>query len=460
MLQPRVTDLSHHNTITDLRAAAGAGLWGVINKATQGTTYRDPSYAQRRSQVLDAGMLWAAYHFGDSSDPVQQAAYFLSYARPDATTMLCLDYEDHPKGHTYTMKPQQMVAFLREIERRTGRRATLYGGNRIKEDIGSLSTADRAYVCSHPLWLCQYGSKPQLPQGFTRSFLWQYTDGRVGPQPHGVPGITGEVDLNAYNGTREQFEAAWRGPVQPDTDLSSQSRRGMTDADQDAQQDAEEDSHKTARGDTDGLPPFMQPDVQHPQTGGLNVQPDRAVYSLETEMLQTKLVKMDYHEIGDPDGKWGGKTRGAVTAFMNDRGRSPDGLTNDAGFVNPDARAVVTSEISRAVSDGWSRPIAPSRANAQPKEVATKVEAVKVSLWGRFSAKVGAGLAALGLGGSGLSDTFQAVKYKLQPIQDGFNAVPGTVWFMLMLVVAGGVWYFTDRAAKAATKDYNTGRLN
>lgn len=455
-LQPRVTDISHHNTVTDLRATANAGVWGVIHKATQGTGFRDKTYPQRRPLARAAGMLWGAYHFGDSSDPVQQVNNFLDYAKPDASTFLSLDYEDHPQGRT--MRPQQMVAFLREIERRTGRKALLYGGNRIKEDMAKLNAADRAYVASHLLWLCQYGPTPKLPQGFSGMFLWQYTDGVVGPQPRTIPGIQGHVDLNAFSGTRADLEAAWFNPVAANTDTnewSSQSRRGADDDDGSTPPPVP----RGADDDTGGLPPFLR--ASQPSNGGLNVQPQRAAYSLETEMLQTKLIGRGYHEIGEPpDGKWGGKTRGGVTAFMNDRGRSPDGLTTDYGFVSPDARSVVTSELSRAIQEGWSRPIAPDRANATPKDLAPRVETVKISLWGRFSAKIAAGFAALGFGSSSVSNTFSEVRYKLAPVQDFFSSIPTPVWFLLMGIVAVAVWYFTDRAAKAATKDYNTGRLN
>lgn len=449
LLQPRVTDISHHNTVTDLRATAAAGIWGVIHKATQGTGFRDKTYNTRRSLARAAGMLWGAYHFGDNSDPTAQVENFLSYAKPDAGTFLSLDYEDHPTK-SRTMQPKQMVTFLREIERRTGRKALLYGGNRIKEDIGKLGSADRAYVTSHLLWLCQYGSNPKLPNGWSKAFLWQYTDGIVGPQPRTIPGIQGHVDLNVFSGTRDQLEALWLAPrtVQPldTTDFSSVNRRGDDDLDGDGV------------ADNTSLPPFLRADT--PAAGGLNVQPQRAGYSLETEMLQTKLHGLGYVEVGELDGRWGGKTRGVITAFMTDRGRSADGLTTERGFVNPDARAVVSSEISRAVADRWTRPIAPSRANATPAEVAPKVESVKVSLWGRFTAKIAAGFAALGLTGSTLSDAFDSVRNALYPIQSFFASWPPSVWFLLMGVTAGAVWYVTNRAARASTKDYNTGRLN
>ena len=57
MLQPRVSDISHHNTVTDFTTT---GLWGIIHKATQGTGYRDPNYVGRRPLVAAAGMLLGA----------------------------------------------------------------------------------------------------------------------------------------------------------------------------------------------------------------------------------------------------------------------------------------------------------------------------------------------------------------------------------------------------------------
>lgn len=443
-LTPRVTDISHHNTVTNLRATAAAGIWGVIHKATQGTSYRDPDYVRRRQQVLQAGMLWGAYHFGDNSDPAAQVSAFIAYARPDASTLLCLDYEDHPT-RSRTMQPRQMVAFLREIERRTGRRAMLYGGNRIKEDMPRLSREDQAYVASHPLWLCQYGENPKLPIGFTRSALWQYTDGNVGPQPHRIPGIGGEVDLNAFNGTRADLEALWRGPITdveaaafPDTDISAQSKppRGADDA------------SPQQPGDDTSIPPFLQPNV--PDSRGINVQPVQARYDVTVEVIQRELKALGYYEVGDVDGRWGGKTAAGIKAFFTDRG------INETAAPGP----TLNAEIARAKAQGFMRPIAPARANATEKDIAPKVETVRVSLWGRFTAKIAAGFAALGLGGSTVSNAFQSVQDTFYPVRNFFAKIPPEVWFLLMGLVACAVWYITNRAAKAATNDYNTGRLN
>lgn len=209
MMQPRVVDISHHNVVKDLGAAAGAGIWGVIHKASQGRAYADPDYASRRTAAKAAGMLWGAYHFNTGDDVKTQVDWFLAKAAPDDKTLLVLDYEDNRPSN---MNIEQAVDFLRLIEQKVGRPAAIYSGNRIKETIGHLGPAERDYLCSHRLWLCQYGPVAKLPPGFSKWWLWQYTGDGIGPQPHNVPGIVagnGGIDLNAYDGTREQLEAEW-----------------------------------------------------------------------------------------------------------------------------------------------------------------------------------------------------------------------------------------------------------
>jgi GH25 family lysozyme M1 (1,4-beta-N-acetylmuramidase) len=210
-MQPRVVDISHHNTVKDLGAAVSAGIWGVIHKASQGRAYADPDYSARREIAAKAGMLWGAYHF-NTGDPVKaQVDWFLSKAQPDDNTLLVLDFEDYRPSN---MNIEQVVDFLHQIEAKVGRKAALYSGNRIKETIGALGQADRDYVTSHRLWLCQYGPTARLPIGFSEWWLWQYTGDGIGPQPHNVPGIiagNGGIDLNTYPGTLEQLTAEWSG---------------------------------------------------------------------------------------------------------------------------------------------------------------------------------------------------------------------------------------------------------
>jgi lysozyme len=212
-ITPRVVDLSRHNTGPGVLGAiqfdkmAAAGIWGVIHKATQGKGYRDPTYISRRKAIRDAGLLFGAYHFATGDDVTLQVRWFLTCADPDPNTLLVLDYEDNRLS---SMNIHQLVVFLRQIEAQVGRKAAIYSGNRLKETIGQLSASDRAYVCGHRLWLCQYGPVTKLPPGFPKWWLWQFTGDGIGPMPHSIAGVNGNgIDLNTYAGTQDQLKAEW-----------------------------------------------------------------------------------------------------------------------------------------------------------------------------------------------------------------------------------------------------------
>ncbi|MCK1585497.1 hypothetical protein IVB03_39575 [Bradyrhizobium sp. 168] len=435
-MTPRVVDISHHNKVTNLKAAAAAGIWGVIHKASQGRGYRDPDYATRREQAKAAGLLWGAYHFNDGTDVSAQVDWFLKCADPDDGTLLVLDFEDNQRSN---MSAQQAVQFLRLLEQRTGRKGAVYSGNRLKETVARLSPADRSYLVQHRLWLCQYGPHAVLPIGFTHYWLWQYTGDGVGPQPHNVPGIVagnGGIDLNAYDGSKEQLAAEWApGAVAPDDDQVM----GSTHSAQ-----AEQD-------DVIPVAPIPERNEAPPQEP-INIQPEKASYSLDIEILQRKLDRLGYHDVGEPDGKWGGKTKGALTAFLNDRGSDI--------VVNGGPTAAINDQISKALTEGWTRPIAAKRATATATEIAPKVESVRQTLWQRLGAKIAGGVAGAGALVSGASNNFASFNDKISPVKDFFSATPGWVWFVLVAMGAAIIYLSADKAQRATVQDYNTGKIN
>jgi lysozyme len=61
-----------------------------------------------------------------------------------------------------------------------------------------------------PLWYVRYADSPiGIPtQVWATYTLWQYTDGDVGPEPHGTLGATG-ADRNIFQGNTAKLKAAW-----------------------------------------------------------------------------------------------------------------------------------------------------------------------------------------------------------------------------------------------------------
>lgn len=204
---PLVFDVSHFQGDVDMHAAAGAGLRGVIHKATEGTGFVDPRYTSNRRNASAAGLLWGAYHFAVAGDPQGQARFFLANARPDGATLLALDLEANPQGGS--MSIAEARDFVTYVHNATGKWPVLYGGSYLKEKLGNARDPVLANCC---FWLAQYDNHPTVPATWRHWTLWQYTDGRAGIGPHEVAGVPGGAcDRDRFAGDEAALTAFWKG---------------------------------------------------------------------------------------------------------------------------------------------------------------------------------------------------------------------------------------------------------
>lgn len=203
-----VIDLSHHNTITDLAKAKASGVQGIFLKATQGTSYVDPTFAERVVKIRQIGILAGAYHFGTGGSPEAQAEKFLSVVGTD--TVMALDLETNPSGPS--MSIQEAEIFVQRVFDRTGKYPGLYTGIGISDDLAKagITDASKTVLTRCWLWLAKYGPRPAVPKFWSDFKLWQYTDGTHGqaPLPPPVSGI-GACDRDWFNGTAEELVAFW-----------------------------------------------------------------------------------------------------------------------------------------------------------------------------------------------------------------------------------------------------------
>ena len=213
-----------------------------------------------------------------------------------------LDFEDNPKSN---MSIHQAVQFLRLLEQKTGRKGAIYSGNRLKETIGQLNSTDRA-------GLPVLAPALAVPVRTAGGPVWQFTGDGIGPQPHSVPGIAGAgIDLNAYDGDKAKLTAEWAPGGSALADFVTSVSPTRSDAPSSHARQAEADDVDNADSDQPAPVPAVQ----------------TSAYSLDVEILQRKLDRLGYHDVGDMDGKWGGKTKGAIVAFLNDRHISAGEIT-------------------------------------------------------------------------------------------------------------------------------------
>lgn len=182
-------DLSHHNPVTleGLRKAKAAGARFVYHKATEGDSYTDPTYDDRRKLAARAGLPFGAYHFArpEVGDAAAEATRFLKVAAPRPGDLIpCLDLET-TEGLTKAQLDTWAATFARVIRRALGVEAVIY----CPWDTGLPGLR----------WRPRYNDDnrpPALPWD-----LWQFSNGQLGI-PDTIAGL-GRVDLNTFaQGTR------------------------------------------------------------------------------------------------------------------------------------------------------------------------------------------------------------------------------------------------------------------
>ena len=207
-IYPMVVDLSHHDPADDYGKVKAAGYVGVIYKATEGTSYTDPTYVQQQKAAKEAGLLFGAYHFADDSDVNAQIANFIRFASPDPDELFCLDWEDN---NGKVMSSANARIWITAIETALNRpnQCVIYSGNTAKERV----TGKDPFFGARRLWLCQYTTgTPTWQESWDNYWLWQFTDGESGPTPHSVPGVsTPTCDINSYDrdGGAPQLAKEW-----------------------------------------------------------------------------------------------------------------------------------------------------------------------------------------------------------------------------------------------------------
>lgn len=204
-------DLSHYSwpvNWDDL--ASNLDLIAVGWKATQGLSSVDQYYEKARKEIEARGYLFCTYHFGDHSDPIQQAKHFFDVAQPGPNTRLALDWEDL-RGNQMTRTDAE--AFIQEADAKTNRLITVYTGNTAKDLMGSTKSP---ILAKHPLWIPRYSALQPFPQASWDDWdVWQYAADGSGPAPNIAHGVNGHPDCNVFRKDVQTVKANWAGVVQP-----------------------------------------------------------------------------------------------------------------------------------------------------------------------------------------------------------------------------------------------------
>lgn len=206
LANPVGMDVSSYQGSINWSSVRGAGIEFAWMKATEGTSYKDPTFSANYLGAYNAGVIRGAYHYArpDVSGGAAQANFFAgnggAWSRDNLTLPGVLDIEGSCYGKTPAAMQSWILDFYNTYKARTGRDIVIYTSpswwNSCTGGWTGMSTRS-------PLWVAHWTSagSPSIPQGFPFWTVWQYTS------TGSVSGISGNVDRDRFSGDRSRLLA-------------------------------------------------------------------------------------------------------------------------------------------------------------------------------------------------------------------------------------------------------------
>lgn len=168
---------------------ASVSISFVIVKATEGATHTDDCNVKNMEGARAAGFPVGAYHVMTTADADEQADNYIKNSgigKGDLTPVI--DLEESILGGANSAKAQKVLkALVKRLHKHYGVKPIIY----CSHNFGQTLKCETDYA-DYPLWIARYSTDIK-PFG---ADIWQFSDrGRI-------PGIRGDVDLNAFYHTR------------------------------------------------------------------------------------------------------------------------------------------------------------------------------------------------------------------------------------------------------------------
>ncbi|TNJ47597.1 GH25 family lysozyme [Phaeobacter sp. B1627] len=199
-------DVARYQGRIDWPQVRASGVSFAWIKATEGGDFIDPEFRANWRAARRAGLRRGAYHFYYfCRTPEDQARWYIRNVPREAGTLPpVLDIEWNHASPSCKRRPSGAQArreaerFLKLITAHYGRRPVLYTTVDFYRDtgIGQLKGVD--------FWLRSVAGHPEQVYPGAHWKFWQYTG------TGSVPGVEGDVDLNAFAGTAENW-LQWLG---------------------------------------------------------------------------------------------------------------------------------------------------------------------------------------------------------------------------------------------------------
>lgn len=195
----RITSLGKHNDKNVVGGKSDYPISFIYIKATEGVTVTNGYYATDYKQAHAHRFRVGAYHFySTTSDAKEQARHFLKTAvfnHNDLPPVLDIEPSDEKVKAMGGKEKllEEIRIWLKEVEQAVGVKPIIYINQHI---INTYLNDAPDLLRGYPVWMARYSEyMPNVKLKF-----WQLSMTGV------VTGITKEVDINVFNGYREQWD--------------------------------------------------------------------------------------------------------------------------------------------------------------------------------------------------------------------------------------------------------------
>ena len=201
----------------DWARVKAAGQQFAIVKATEGLSYVNPHYQEDSTSMRAAGLIRGTYHYAlPQYSAILQTQHYAAVLATNTTSLdlpPALDLEE-----TGGLSPAALQiwvrAFLTTLDKLTGRQTIIY----VSPGFWRYQMGNTTEFSERPLWIADSngGTSPTmpLPGGWTKWTFWQYTGNGS------VDGVATPIDLNTFNGSKQELLALTRLGASQKTILS------------------------------------------------------------------------------------------------------------------------------------------------------------------------------------------------------------------------------------------------
>lgn len=192
-------DVSDYQGTVNWASVKASGRSFAIARISDGTGSPDTSFATNWAAMKSEGFVRGAYQFFRASeDPTAQADLVASsvgtLGAGDLSPIADVEVLDGESGATLVAN---LATWISVVTAKTGRAPIIYSDPGFWNALPSTSQ-----FAGNTLWVADWGPTcPSTPTPWTSWSLWQYSD------TGSVSGISGDVDLDRFDGTLAQLQA-------------------------------------------------------------------------------------------------------------------------------------------------------------------------------------------------------------------------------------------------------------